>query len=477
MNEKTLQSIIEEVSPILRGHKFGRIFTLSRLNFAIDFRLNEGNYLFISLEHSAPRFYLIKRKLRELEKQSVNPHPFILLLRKRLSNAILEEISKDTNERIIRFKLSANDEIEGLRIYAFVVQLTGRSANLFLLDEKDFVIDSLRENEGDGQTIATRFAPPVREVKRTETEAVFPKNDFETLSEALDNHYQLIESEKLFQSRVKSAEAKLQQEIKKRGKLKKKLLADLENHGDAEKWKRYGDLLLANLANAARIGETVLVTDYFDENVPTVEITVDENISLTEAAEKFFKRYTKARNANLELQKRLEILDQEIEQFEAQKAELEQAIAEKDLSEFIDEKAESKSLKAKEKRDDSFKGARHYLSSDGWEILVGKASKDNDYLTFRIAKSLDFWLHAADYAGSHVVIRNPNRATEIPPKTLIEAAQLAAFFSQAKEHPKAAVNYTQKKFVNKPKGAAAGLVSLSTFKTILVEPAHSLERA
>ncbi len=71
--------------------------------------------------------------------------------------------------------------------------------------------------------------------------------------------------------------------------------------------------------------------------------------------------------------------------------------------------------------------------------------------------------------GSHVVVRNPNRK-EIPQRTLLEAAQLAAFYSQGKSQPKAAVHYTQKKFVNKPKGAAAGLVSLASFKTILVVP-------
>jgi predicted ribosome quality control (RQC) complex YloA/Tae2 family protein len=86
-----------------------------------------------------------------------------------------------------------------------------------------------------------------------------------------------------------------------------------------------------------------------------------------------------------------------------------------------------------------------------------------------VAKSLDLWLHAADYPGSHVVVKNPNRQ-EIPNNTLREAAQIAAFFSQAKMQTKVAVHYTQKKFVNKPKGAGAGLVSLASFKTILVEP-------
>ena len=78
-------------------------------------------------------------------------------------------------------------------------------------------------------------------------------------------------------------------------------------------------------------------------------------------------------------------------------------------------------------------------------------------------------MHAADYPGSHVVIRNPNRK-EIPHQTLTEAAKLAAFYSQGKAQTKAAVHYTLKKFVNKPKGSAPGLVSLASFKTILVVP-------
>lgn len=476
MNEKTLQAVVNEITPQLIGQKFGRVFSLSRLNFAIDFRLNGGNYLFISLESLFPRIYLVKRKLRDLEKQSINPHPFVLLVRKRLSGAVVQNISKDENERIVRFKMQADDEIEGLKNYTFVVQLTGRSANLFLLDENDFIIDSLRENQGEGQTIATKFSSPARQKKNREDEKLFLNNTFPTLSEALDNYYQEIEAEKLFESQAKSAQNKIRQEIAKREKLQKKLRQDLENHGEAEKWKRLGDLLLANLADAARIDETVLVVDYFDENAPTIEIEVEPNITLTEAAEKFFKRYTKARNAQIELKKRLDVLAEELNSLELQKAELEKAIMEKDLSDFLPEAAETKPSKNKEKRDDSFKGARRYLSSDGFEILVGKASKDNDYLTFRIAKSLDFWLHAADYGGSHVVVRNPNRLTELPHKTLLVAAQLAAFFSQAREQPKVAVNYTQKKFVNKPKGAAAGLVSLSSFKTILVEPLHGLER-
>lgn len=481
MNEATLKAVTDEILPRLNGQKFGRVFQLSKLRYAVDFRLPNGKYLFISVEAFAPRIYLITRKLKDLEKGSLNSNSFSMLLRKYLANAILQSISKEENERILRFSLISQDEIEGEKSYTLIVQLTGRSSNLFLLDARDFIIDSLRENHGDGQTVATRYSPPIRdkEPERQRNEEVFPRNGFDSLSEALDDYYQKLELERQFQTRAKSAEAKIKQEVKKREKLKQNILKDLENHGDAEKWKKFGDLLLANLATAVRIEDKVLVVDYYEDDAPTLEIDVDENLELTEAAESFFKRYTKARNAKNELEKRLETIDAELSEFHLQETQLQQALEEKDeafLSSIIGEKVEVKSGKVKEKRDDSFKGARRYLSSDGLEILVGKASKDNDFLTFRIAKSLDFWLHAADYGGSHVVVRNPNRAEEIPQKTLYEAAQLAAFFSQAKEQPKVAVNYTQKKFVNKPKGAAAGLVSLSGFKTILVEPKPSLER-
>jgi predicted ribosome quality control (RQC) complex YloA/Tae2 family protein len=301
---------------------------------------------------------------------------------------------------------------------------------------------------------------------------IFPQNGFDSLSEALDVFFQTQSAEKAFQSKATTARNKLKQELQKREKLVVKLEKDLENHGDAESWKRLGDLLLANLATAKRVKNTVYVVDYFDENTPTLEIEVDENSSLTEAAEKFFKRYTKARNAQNELSKRLTDLQTQIAGLKSQMAMLETVIEEKDenyLADFLGEKIEEKSAKPKEKQTANFKGARQYFSSEGFEILVGKGSKDNDYLTFKIAKALDLWLHAADYPGSHVVVKNPNRL-EIPPKTLREAAEVAAFFSHAREQPKVAVHYTPKKFVNKPKGAAAGLVSLASFKTILVEP-------
>ena len=473
MNETTLKKITEELSADLNGQKFGKVFTLSRFETAIDFRLPDSRFLYISINPVSPRIYFIRRRFKDLEKNSGNPPPFVLMIRKRLSNAVLEKIEKIENERILQFFLTAQNELGATERYIFVVQLTGRSSNLYLLGEKKIILDALRENTGDGQEIGDIYAPPSRPenfIKSEKVEEVFPKGEFETVSEALDDFYLTREAEQRFNSLASSAESKLNAEIKKHDKLLKNLNQDLKRHGDADVWKRYGDLLLANVATAVREGDTIFVTDYYDENLPVVEIKADENVSITEAAENYFKLYTKARNAKEEISKRLKVLEKGFAELKRKKEKLKKAFEEKDedfFEQFKDHKKDSQKSKKKTKQDAS--KSRSFVSSDGFEILVGKGAKDNDLLTFRVAKSYDMWLHAADYPGSHTIIKNPNRA-EIPPRTLVEAAQLAAFYSQAKTQPKAAVHYTQRKFVHKPKGAVAGLVNLSSFKTILVEP-------
>ena len=268
---------------------------------------------------------------------------------------------------------------------------------------------------------------------------------------------------------------KLRAAIAKQQRLIDNLTGDLERHGDAEVWKRYGDLLLANAKTAERRLGRVLVTDYFDDQAPVIEIEGDDNKPISEIAEGYFRRYVKARNAREVIAARLAAARKAISDAREDLGRIEFAIESLDeefLTSFAAPKQQRRPGSGRKKQDAAFKGARRFVSSDGFEILVGKKAVDNDFLTFRVAKSLDTWLHAADYPGSHVVVRSKGKK-QIPDRTLIEAAQLAAFYSDAREKPKAAVNYTQKKFVNKPKRAAPGLVSLASFKTIMVEPGIS----
>jgi predicted ribosome quality control (RQC) complex YloA/Tae2 family protein len=361
------------------------------------------------------------------------------------------------------------------RSFSLVAQLTGRSANLFLLDENGRIVESLRDTKGPGQIPGDVYSPPSREPSDRPTEMSGPieAHEGETLSQRLDEMYLAAEHNARIRSLANAARTKLRRQITKLERLNKKLDADAAGHGDAEKWKKYGDLLLANVGTAKRRGPNFAVVDYYDESMPEVEVEADENASVTEAAETYFKRYTKARNSVEEIAKRRAEVEAELKQLTARSERLEKAIGEGDeaaIAEFAGDKKPEISQRSRggtSVETNAF--ARSFISSDGFEILVGKKAKDNDHLSFKIAKSLDLWMHAADYPGSHVVIRNPNRQ-EVPNRTLLEAAQLAAFYSQGRTQTKAAVHYTQKKFVNKPRGAAPGLVSLASFKTILVEP-------
>ena len=472
MDLATITAICNELDSELRGRRPGKIFQLSKTDLAVDFRLPDSRYLFISVESRNPRTYLIRRRLRDLEKTSGTPSNFALTLRKHLSSAELSSVTQVENERVLLLQFEAVSDLGDPLRYTLATQLTGASANLFLLDSESRIVAALRQTRGFGQQIGEVYEPPARRESGTKVSALPDTfTSSASISDQLDAEDRERSSASDFQQLASSARNKLTQEISKLDKLLGKLDGDLQRHGEPDQWKRFGDLLLANTSSARRVGEQVFVTDYFDENAPEIAIAVDENDSLTEAAEKFFKRYTKARNARLEIEERKETIRKDLERLNRKLAELENAIeaSDEELIERLTGSPKKPPSKKQIKSDATMSGTRSFTSSDGFEILVGKKAKDNDFLTFRIAKSLDTWMHAADYPGSHVVVRNPNRK-EIPHKTLLEAAQLAAFYSQGKSQPKAAVHFTQKKFVNKPKGSAPGLVSLASFKTLLVEP-------
>lgn len=485
MNTATVEMIKDELAAELTGRRFGKVFQLSRTELAVDFRLPDSRYLYINVSPADPRLFLITRRLKDLEKASENPSPFALTLRKRLSGFEVTEARRMAGERIVEILLYGEDETGMGEAFRLTTQLTGRSSNLFLLDREGTVIDRIRPTTGEGQQIGEVYSAPVRTVTAgsekapSEADLAATAGSTDGPSETLDAFYSELAAETKFSELARRAAGKIDAEIKKRERLLGRMKDDLAGHGDPEKWKRLGDLLLSNTSTAKRSETTVTVVDYFDNSLPEIPVEVDENDSITEAAEKYYRKYTKARNAAAELSARLEKVAKEIASLRERKTDIERAIAERDvrmLEDLVGEgKAKLPPSKARDRQNEPGSGSRSFISSDGFEILVGKKAKDNDFLTFRVAKSLDTWMHAADYPGSHVVIRNPNRV-EIPQRTLLEAARLAAFYSQGKSQTKAAVHYTLKKFVNKPKGTPPGLVSLASFKTLLVEPGVPVER-
>lgn len=454
MHPQLLQRIVEELRTNLTGRYLGKIFQLSAVSFAFDFGLR-GQFLFVSVDPASPRLYLIRRRVKELDRLSVPLGPFSQLLRDKLTGRSVTSIEKDLADRIVRVNFDS---------LTLLAQLTGRTADLFLLDGEQV--------EGGLRTRIKRIysAPPIHEIR--------VENDLSQAtgspSEAADAYYSSLDHAREFETQANNVRSQLLKSIRQKQKLKQNLEQDLAGHGNPDEHKRIGDLLLANLSTARRDGNKVTLTDYYADGAPSIEVEVDEKVSLQDEAARRFRMYGKAKRARQEIAGRMLQIDHETTQLEGRLQQIEKIISEKDeaaLAPFTPVKPVPKPRP----KEPEIKGVRRYLSTDGYEILVGRAARDNDQLTFKIAQPNDLWLHAGDYPGSHVVIRNPTRK-EIPHRTIVEAAQLAGRFSQASEDSKVVIHYTPRKFLSKPKGAASGLVRLLRFKSITVEPKEAIPR-
>lgn len=476
MQDKLLTDIAAELSSKLTGRLLGKIFQVGPLSLAIDFGLRGGEYLFASVEPSSPRLYLIKRRQKDLEKPSIPLSPFAQLLRAKVAESKLVAIQKAETDRIVRLSFEPLSE-HGAETVTVIIQLTGRAANLLLLDHNNRIIEVFRSTKGAGQQRGEVYQSPPRQNARSHS-ASLQATHAESPSAIADQHFTKIDEAKAFEVRARRLRARVQQSLTQKQKLQNNLEHDLQSHGDPDSHKRIGDLLLANVATAKRSGGIVEIIDYYSEDSPRVSLEIDDNLSIQEEATRRFRQYTKAKRAHEEIVDRLKALQSQIEALQQELKDLDVIVETRNeaaLADIYPEKSTSAKTTRKRSEPARIPGVRHYVSSDGYEILVGRAARDNDNLTFRIANPNDLWLHAADYPGSHVVVRNPTRK-EIPQRTMLEAAQLAGKFSQAANDAKVVVHYTQRKFLAKPKGAAFGLVRMSHFRSITVEPKEGVTR-
>ncbi|MEH6924556.1 NFACT RNA binding domain-containing protein [Bacillus altitudinis] len=293
---------------------------------------------------------------------------------------------------------------------------------------------------------------------------------FDSLSELLDRFY----FGKAERDRVKQQAADLERfvvnEKKKNENKLKKLTRTLEESQNAHKYQLYGELLTANIYAIKKGDKEATVINYYDEEGGEITIPLKTNKTPSENAQAYFTKYQKAKNAVEAVNEQIERTHEEIVYFDELIQQLSSA-SPKDLEEIREELVEGKYLRPKQKRNAKKKKPsaiqlEAYESSQGVPILVGKNNKQNEYLTTKAAARDDIWLHTKDIPGSHVVIRH--KAPD--EQTLLEAAQIAAYFSKAKESSSVPVDYTKIRHVKKPNGAKPGFVTYDQQQTLFVTP-------
>ncbi|MBI2902453.1 MAG: NFACT family protein [Candidatus Methylomirabilis oxyfera] len=304
---------------------------------------------------------------------------------------------------------------------------------------------------------------------------------YDTMSEAVAAYHEGREMGARREALRASVLRRLRGEIARAERLSAKLVDNAAIYEDADLHARKGQLLLANRALIRRGQRLIELPDYTTPTPGSLEIELDEARSAEENAKRYFTLHRKAKRG-------AEIVKGRLAEAKGRLTKLRSLTIEaggaKRLGELQRIEAAlvplARRLPARERARSSASAAegpepRAFRSSDGLPILVGKSGPGNDRLTWRLARSHDLWLHAQGVPGSHVLVRL-EKGKVPPPRTLREAAQIAAYYSRARGQVKAPVDYVLRKYLRKPKAAAPGVVLLSQEKTLVVRPDPDLVR-
>ena len=300
------------------------------------------------------------------------------------------------------------------------------------------------------------------------------KISFESLNSTIRGFFSLRQEKETRKKEVQKLSLICRRSLKRLKARAKKIEDDRAQAERSEEFKRCGELLMLNKENVKKGLSSVRLTDVFEPESPEVEVSLDPKHSPTRNAQIYFKKYKKAKDALSIVEKRSSETEDQVGKLEQIRDHLDTANRNVDLEAirrsltqlgFLKE-PKPRAAKGKHKE----KLGRTYLTKSGCEILVGRNNKENDYLTFKFARPDDLWFHAQDVPGSHALLRKKEKKTEPSPSEIKEAAQVAAYFSKARGEKKAAVIYTQAKYVRKPKRGKPGLALVEREKSIVVEP-------
>ncbi len=299
----------------------------------------------------------------------------------------------------------------------------------------------------------------------------YEKELFESTSKMLEDFYFKRESRERIKQRTGDLRRNIRTKLDKKYNKLNNLNDDLKKGHNAEKYQLYGNLITANIYRMKKGKNEIELDNFYDEDNSLITIPLDEKLTPAQNAQKYFKKYNKAKTTTHKVGRQIRKTKEEINYLEQIIISIEQCTHMTDIEEIRTELEENGILRRKITK----KGVRYneksnylkYVSSEGLEILVGKNNKQNNDITFKISSRDDLWFHIKDMPGSHVILRLQNNTPD--DSSILEAATLAAYHSKARDSAKVAVDYTQRKNVKRQPGAKLGMVIYDNYSTILVD--------
>ena len=561
-----LTAVLQEIRRTATGARVEKIHQPSRDTVILHLRCEEGRQkLLIAANPAAPRLHLTTANPENPDQ----PPMFCMLLRKHLSGARLAEVVQLPMERMVRFTFDCTDEMGDAVQKQLIVELMGRTCNIYMVSPEGRIIDCLRrigldESSKRAALPGLLYQDP-EPVAKTDPKDL-TKEDYVNLLKApgadvladrlmdtlgglsplvcreaalfaagstdarLDERYRSETADKLalfFREHLdhpapyyyaapdgtpkqfafcpirqyggceeavsftalldnfyivrdrKDAMRQKSQAVRKTvsnlcQRLNRKLAIqekELTATFDRERLRQLGDIVTANLHRITKGQTTLEAEDFYDENMTVIEIPISPILSPQQNAAKFYKDYARMKTAEKELTRQIQLGEQERDYLQSVLEELNRAETEQELEEIRQELYAGSYIRldsAKKRMKQSKLSPMRFESTDGYPIYVGRNNRQNDELTFKLARKDDIWLHASKVHGSHVIISCGG--TTPPDDTVTQAAQLAAYYAESTGGQNIPVDVTPVKQVKKTPGGKPGMVIYHTYRTVIVNP-------
>ena len=415
---------------------------------------------------------------------------FCMLLRKYLTGARIRSVEQPNGDRLIAFRLESRNELGDSAELGLITELMGRAANVVLVGADGRILDCLRriplsEHGTRALLPGLRYElPPIpegfeqknpagneREARTQKT----PNTERRSISELLDSRYGAMERQELQRRRAQELVKSVR---RTRDRQQRKLAAQAEELRRTERLediRRQAELLQANLYRVRRGDRVLECENYYEEDLPLVTIPLDPTRTPQENLNARFREYRKLKGAKEHLTQLITDGEKQLEYLNSVLDELSRAGSTRELDEIRSELETTGWLKAQRSRNPKKRSAAktmapmRFESPDGMEILVGRNNLQNDELTTRQARRTDYWFHVQQLHGSHVILCC--EGLEPSPESIRAAAELAAYYSQARDSGRTAVDYTMVLNVKKPSGSLPGKVIYRNYRTMIVDAA------
>ncbi len=473
LSSAEIAAVVQELAP-LAGSRVRAARVHQERALTLELRGRDGEVtLLLSAEADRTRLHASRHR-----PPSPRPaFPFQALLRREVEGARLVSLECAPGERVVELRFE-----RGPAVRVLVGELTGRHGNLFLLDERGIIRASAGRNLSSRRRLVpgAPYQPPARREPAAapplrfapEAGARFP------LSAAVEAHYRPLEEERALAEARRRLRDPLRAAVARGRRALERLAEEEQRAAAAGDDRRIADLLKASLGTLRRGAREASLTEWTEQGPRIVKVALDPALTPRQNMERHYRRWRRIAESAARVAARAAEVRQRTARAEALLAALERAGPE----ETGRIEREARRLGAaprpqpgprRRRREEPALPCRRFLSLGGAEILVGKGAAENDQLTTRLARGNDLWLHARGRAGAHVVLRLA-RGKAPDQEALLDAAHLAAHFSEARGEASPEVVWTRAKHVRKTRGAPPGTVTYSQERALAlrVEPAR-----